>query len=98
MYTDPEMHLHEIMFPPMLLQPLLENSIVHGFDTTKENNTISVHFEKEEDYLHIIIDDNGRGLVASEKSNKLHESKGFKNYPRSFKIIQSGKCQFCRNT
>lgn len=93
-YTDPEMHLHEVMFPPMLLQPLLENSIVHGFDTTKENNTISVHFEKEEDYLHIIIDDNGRGLIASEKSNKLHESKGLKIIRDRLKLFNQENANF----
>ena len=75
-FTNSEIHLHEISFPPMLLQPLLENSIVHGFDTTKDNNAITIRIEKEDDFLNIIIDDNGRGLNASSKSKKLHESKG----------------------
>lgn len=75
-YTPSEINLYNITFPPMLLQPLIENSIVHGFDMSKESNTITIRIEKESNFLNVIIQDNGKGLTNIHPSTKFHESKG----------------------
>lgn len=53
--------LEECLVPKMILQPLVENAILHGL---KEDggNRIRVDISRQEDMLHIRVTDNGRGL------------------------------------
>jgi tetratricopeptide (TPR) repeat protein len=63
----------EISIPPMLIQPFVENAVLHGIENTEENGRIEVHFEKENGYLKIAVDDNGKGIDAA-KTDKNHVS------------------------
>jgi len=52
-----------IWVPPFLLQPLLENSIKHGFKGIKYPGKLEVHFSREgSEGLLILVRDNGKGL------------------------------------
>lgn len=48
----------------MLLQPFVENSIIHGFGNIDYIGKINIIFENKTDYMEIIIEDNGRGKAA----------------------------------
>jgi len=64
----------DILVPPMLLQPFIENSIVHGFGKQlKDKIFIEVSFEKDNDFLIIKTQDNGIGRKNSD-NNKEHKS------------------------
>jgi two-component sensor histidine kinase len=52
----------ELMIPPMLLQPFIENAIEHGFRGMAEGGVIALHIQKQGPVLECIIEDNGRGL------------------------------------
>ena len=57
-----------------LLQPLIENSVMHGFKgEDNSSNIIEINAEKVKDNLLIIVKDNGRGL-SDEKLSELKES------------------------
>ncbi len=59
----------KIMVPPMMLQPLVENSIKHGFGNTKrEDANIDILLEVRGPFLHISVIDNGKGLQANSES------------------------------
>ena len=45
-----------------ILQPLLENSITHGFSNTGSNQIITISISKHNDYMTITIEDNGIGI------------------------------------
>ncbi|MBP6730900.1 MAG: histidine kinase [Chitinophagales bacterium] len=70
----------DVMLPPMLIQPYVENAIRHGLLHKKGAKTIAVHFEFEEEkkQLSCTITDNGVGRKASAEINagrkQLHES------------------------
>lgn len=70
----------DIMLPPMLIQPYVENAIRHGLLHKKGAKNISVHFEFDEEkkQLACTITDNGVGRKASAEINagrkQLHES------------------------
>ncbi|MDB2384886.1 histidine kinase, partial [Polaribacter sp.] len=68
--------VEEILVPPMLVQPFIENSIKHGFQPNTKDNTIKILFEVKHRFLHCTIIDNGIGLQQSkqQKSKKYHQS------------------------
>jgi sensor histidine kinase YesM len=56
--------------PPLLLQPLVENSFVHGFEKSGQEGHVQVSAYKDEEYLYLKIEDNGQGfdpLAAKER-------------------------------
>lgn len=66
----------EIMVPPMLLQPFVENSIEHGFTQISYKGKIKISFKKEQEKLLIEIDDNGAGFqLNKDESDKKSLSK-----------------------
>jgi hypothetical protein len=73
--------LSEIMIPPLLVQPLVENSIKHGIlPLESKDGFIAINVYERDDELLIEVKDNGVGMdrVAKEK-NPLHESFGLEN-------------------
>lgn len=46
----------------LLLQPFVENAIIHGLKDMKEDAILTVSFTCEEEMIHIIVRDNGRGM------------------------------------
>lgn len=77
-------HIHDeedIFLPPLLLQPIIENSIRHGLrHLTTRKGLLKIVFEMKGDRLCCTIEDNGIGRNASSMINKqhysTHESKG----------------------
>lgn len=58
---------NDIMIPPMLLQPIIENAIIHGIMPKKTNGKIDVVFDIHLDKLVCTIKDNGVGYFKSLK-------------------------------
>ncbi|OYP00499.1 sensor histidine kinase, partial [Lachnotalea glycerini] len=48
--------------PSMSIQPLVENAIFYGVENSLQPCTIEIKLDKEEDYLNIIVSDNGMGM------------------------------------
>lgn len=49
-------------FPPLLIQPLVENAIIHGIEPQAEGGTIEINIGKNDGYLVIQVADTGKGL------------------------------------
>lgn len=64
-----DLDIAEVLLPPMLLQPFVENSIVHGLSKSKKRGKISIDFHSEQQQLIGIVDDNGVGRTASKMKN-----------------------------
>lgn len=60
--------IEEILIPPMLLQPLVENSIVHGIQKSERNGQIIVEITIKDGYIECIIDDNGIGILSNNSN------------------------------
>ncbi|PAB56639.1 sensor histidine kinase [Anaeromicrobium sediminis] len=63
--------------PRLILQPLVENSILHGLDSKIKNNKITIKAKKEKDNLILSIEDNGKGMSEEERKN-LFKRKNFR--------------------
>ncbi|GAA4817292.1 sensor histidine kinase [Litoribaculum gwangyangense] len=54
------------MVPPMLLQPLVENSVKHGLSSLIDGGKISISIHKKEGKLAFVISDSGVGIKNKE--------------------------------
>jgi two-component system, LytTR family, sensor kinase len=85
--TDTE----NIMIPPMLIQPFVENAIWHGLRYLELKGLLSIKIKTDNNRLHIGIEDNGIGRKHSEalktKNQKEHHSTGLKNIHTRIGII-----------
>lgn len=63
--------VHNIDIPPMLLQPFVENAVVHGIGQLKEQGKIVIDIsQNSNDAISIKIIDNGLGLNQSVKATQ----------------------------
>lgn len=60
----------ECFVPPMLLQPFVENAILHGFRNKKEKGNLLIRIEKNEHLLLCTIEDDGIGREQSMAVNR----------------------------
>jgi len=60
----------EILFPPMLAQPFIENAILHGLVPASKKGLLKILFEEKDKKLTVIIEDNAIGREKSAKLNK----------------------------
>lgn len=93
---DKELSDTKIMIPPMLAQPFIENSFEHGELSKKDDGHISVRFEKNDNKLIYIIEDNGIGISKKQKEDesemtKKHKSLALKITAERLKLINFGK-------
>ncbi len=59
--TDEDIDKENTLIPPSLLQPFLENSILHGI-AKKQGGKIMLHIQKKGDMLNCVVEDNGIGI------------------------------------
>lgn len=77
---DPKLSITSQAIPCMLVQPIVENSIIHGLSPKKSDDMqIAISFNlKENDILKVEVTDNGVGRQAAEeiqkRSRKNHKS------------------------
>ncbi|WP_345233569.1 tetratricopeptide repeat protein [Olivibacter ginsenosidimutans] len=61
------------VIPTMLLQPLVENAVVHGLKG-RTNGRIALLFSNDGNKLRVLIQDNGVGFLQEKQANALHKS------------------------
>ncbi|MCR4739130.1 MAG: sensor histidine kinase [Lachnospiraceae bacterium] len=69
----------EALIHKLLLQPFIENAIVHGFDKDRTDAKLDLFIEKKDDTVEIRIEDNGPGMddELMEKINRgVYEGTG----------------------
>ena len=78
--VDPNLDTNSVMIPPMLLQPILENSIEHGKIYRQSDGKVDVQITNKANLLVIDILDNGIGRrnTLYKPSNQEHESVALK--------------------
>ena len=56
--------------PPMLIQPFIENAIIHGLLHKESDGKITIIFRKSGNFIHCTITDNGIGRKKAEEIKK----------------------------
>lgn len=86
----------ELRIPKLILQPIVENSILHGLAEKQEGGIITINCFKSEEYLKFEIIDNGCGIDTNEsdifkqskrKSGEAFSGIGIANVDERIKLI-----------
>lgn len=60
--------------PPMLVQPFVENALIHGlYHKTDGNKRLEIHIEPHDEFILWTIVDNGVGRKKSQEINRTHK-------------------------
>ncbi len=75
---DPSIDTDDLMIPPLLLQPFIENAIKHGLASSKDEKKLELNISSNNHSLQISIKDNGIGRKQSAQHKRCngHASKG----------------------
>lgn len=78
--VDTDIDAEEILIPPMLVQPFVENAIRHGILKGSRDGELKIRFYTIEDTLKVTITDNGIGIYSSQqqKPKTDHQSMALK--------------------
>ncbi|MDR9856829.1 sensor histidine kinase [Paenibacillus sp. VCA1] len=66
--VDPD--LEALYVPPLIIQPLVENAVVHGLDNTAEGAVVKVRIQRKNNAAEFTITDNGIG-ITEERMDKI---------------------------
>lgn len=72
-------HFDDIKVPPMLIQPYIENAIKHGLLHKNGEKILEINLTEKENFLIVVIDDNGIGRKRSGELNKI-KAKSHKSF------------------
>ncbi|WP_175638622.1 sensor histidine kinase [Metabacillus schmidteae] len=86
----------DAIIPLLTLQPIVENSFKHGFESQVEKGFLKIDIQKVFDEIEVVIEDNGMGMteeVLQQLKDKLltdsyshHRSIGLKNVDTRMKL------------
>ncbi|WCO02675.1 tetratricopeptide repeat-containing sensor histidine kinase [Psychroserpens ponticola] len=80
-----------VAISPLLIQPLVENGIIHGLVAKKEKGKITIDFSTKQNMIICTIQDNGIGIDNSvrlkEDSVQIHKSMALKIIEKRLKMI-----------
>jgi len=75
--------------PPMMLQPLIENAIIHGIEPKREGGEVSLQIKREQQNLQIEVRDTGVGL--NHVSGHMGSGVGLSNLKQRVEALFLGK-------
>jgi len=74
--TDEELIQNDYKVPPLIIQPYVENAILHGLRQKTDNTgRLIIHVAKEEEHIVYTIEDNGVGRNNNGSANR--DGKGY---------------------
>ena len=67
----------EIPIPPLIIQPLVENAVIHGLENRIDGGVVRIDASIEDNHLKVQVSDNGTGISAQrmEEIRQMLENK-----------------------
>ena len=79
--------------PPMLLQPLVENAILHGLSKREQGGRVDVRVTDEDGRLHIEVEDDGMGFLLGQLDAPMLSGIGLANVRERLRVIYGATYQ-----
>lgn len=91
--TSEGLDTFDIEIPPLLIQPYVENAVLHGMSNLEKKGMVTVSFQECQGYLEVSVKDNGKGVIKnhSERPVKSHKSVGMAITQKRLEIIGDSK-------
>ena len=83
--VDTEIDEDFIGIPPMVIQPYVENAILHGIIHKNTRGNISISLSLQSDTILCVVEDDGVGRI---KAMEIKDQSGFKHKPRGMIITK----------
>ena len=83
--VDEEIDPEFMEIPPMIIQPFVENAILHGLIHRKDQGLIKIILKLQSDFIFCTIEDNG---VGRKKAEEIREASGIKRKSRGMLITK----------
>lgn len=91
---DEDIDTSDIDLPPLLIQPYLENAIIHGLAQKRSQGKITLYYLLVGKYLMVTVTDNGIGIEKSKsqkgQTNSLHKSVGMTITQKRLEMLDEG--------
>lgn len=68
LFLETEVDDQSVYIPQFILQPIMENAVVHAFGDASSGYFIRIHSSACDNILHILVEDNGRGMEKKRTS------------------------------
>lgn len=91
--VDKEIDKEYIEIPPMLIEPYIENAIIHGILQSPRPGKIDIGFTKGKNKLRCVITDNG---IGREQAAEIRKQAGIMHRPSGMHITQA-RLEMLRN-
>ncbi|MEN0051795.1 MAG: histidine kinase, partial [Bacteroidota bacterium] len=72
---DASIDTYHIQIPPLLIQPYVENAIIHGFTNIERRGNLKISYSQVDQMLVIQVKDNGTGIYESQRKQKSKDRK-----------------------
>jgi hypothetical protein len=86
--------VYEVKIPPLLIQPYVENAVLHGMSNKEAEGKVAVHFEKKTSFMEITVEDNGPGM-SKENVHKYpgpaHKSVGMSITKKRLELLAKNR-------
>ena len=91
--VDPALDKEEIYLPPLLIQPFVENALLHGMKNKTEGGKIKVSFNHHLNGVEASVTDNGPGITAEKRSmdSSGHKSIGMTLTKKRLEILSNNE-------
>lgn len=88
MEIDSEIDVHNTLVSSMLLQPFVENAIVHGLQNKTSDRKLKITMKRRDSEIKIEIEDNGVGREAAKELSKTKNGKGTKLISERLQLLK----------
>jgi len=91
--SDEKVDIHNVMIPPMLLHPVVENAILHGLDAKKGDKKLTIGIHESGESIKFLIEDNGVGRDPESTRDSSDESRGLKLMEARMEILRKSSLE-----
>jgi len=86
--SDEKVDIHNVMIPPMMLHPIVENAILHGLDQKEGDKKLTIGIHESGESIQFLIEDNGVGRDPEPTRDSSDESRGLKLMESRMEILR----------
>ena len=96
-HLAPEIEPDWIQIPPMLIQPYVENAVLHGMADKTSEGQIKLQYQLEGEHLVVTIEDNGPGIYQQQaqqmkkRGKYRHKSVGMMITKKRLEMLSEGQ-------